>query len=206
MGTAAFPFDPNEILTRKTCTECENVLYLLLSVAKDLQQTSSMAGFQWFCCFSVGLQIYTKIIRGLQLSYISTDSQCERLKRQSNCIDARQGRGLLLQDLTRGMSLEILYNSMDRWWSVSFAELMLKWLSSPSSPPLTLSSSCYCLFTLSVRDSSLESVRQPTAPTVQTTSHRGTTGQTSSSDERRCGKLRSVLHSRIMISLALAKC
>jgi hypothetical protein len=56
VGTAAFPFYPNEIIPRKTCTECENVLYLLLSVAKDLQQTSSMAGFQGFCCFSVGLQ------------------------------------------------------------------------------------------------------------------------------------------------------
>lgn len=48
---------------------------------------------------SVGSQIYSKVIRQPQFSYISTASWWERLELETNCIDVRFGHRLLLQDL-----------------------------------------------------------------------------------------------------------
>lgn len=64
----------------------------------------SVTAHQWFCSTSAGSQIYNKVIRQPQFSYISTDSCWERLERETNCIDVRFGHGLLVQDLRGEMT------------------------------------------------------------------------------------------------------
>lgn len=59
---------------------------------------------QGFCSTSVGSQIYTKVIRQPQFSYISTAPWWERLELETNCIDVRFGHGLLVQDLSEEMT------------------------------------------------------------------------------------------------------
>lgn len=63
-----------------------------------------VAARQGFCSTSVGSQIYSKVIRQPQFSYISTASWWERLELETNCIDARFGHGLLVQDLKGEMT------------------------------------------------------------------------------------------------------
>lgn len=82
----------------------EHRLSVLFQAADPKHNAIPVAVCQRFCSTSVGSQIYSKVIRQPQFSYISTASWWERLELETNCIDVRFGHGLLVQDLRGEMT------------------------------------------------------------------------------------------------------